>query len=195
LSDLAGQLAAATALFTRMGRQYAVVGGLAVSARTEPRFTRDIDMVVAVANDNEAEQLIREASLRGYRPFMLLEHDVAKRIATVRLQSDSGVLDLLFASSGIEPEVIAAADVIELLAGISAPVACVADLMALKLLARDPQTRPQDDIDLGKLGEVATDADFARLHDLAMLIQTRGYHRNRDLVQLASNLRDRCSGR
>jgi hypothetical protein len=64
--------------------------------------------------------------------------------------------------------------------------------MALKLLARDPQTRPQDDIDLDKLAEVATDADFARLHDLAMLIQVRGYHRSRDLVQLASNLRDRC---
>jgi hypothetical protein len=132
--------------------------------RTEPRFTRDIDIdiVVAVANDDEAEQLIREAGLRGYRPFMLLEHDVAKRIATVRLQSDSGVLDLLFASSGIEPEVVAAAEVIALLPGLSTPVACVADLMALKLLARDPETRPQDDIDLGKLGEVAAEADSAR---------------------------------
>jgi hypothetical protein len=33
-----------------------VVGGLAVSARTEPRFTRDVDLVIAVSDDQSAEQ-------------------------------------------------------------------------------------------------------------------------------------------
>jgi Nucleotidyl transferase AbiEii toxin, Type IV TA system len=165
LSDLATQLAAANALLSDIGRKYAVVGGLAVSARTEPRFTRDVDIVVSVSDDEQAEQLIREAGALGYRPFMLLEHDVAKRIATVRLQSNSGVLDLLFASSGIEPEVVAAADMLELLPGVTAPVAGVPDLMALKLLARNPATRPQDDIDLQKLrnSQTATRADTQHL--------------------------------
>ena len=33
----------------------ALIGGLAVSARTEPRFTRDADLAVAVTSDAEAE--------------------------------------------------------------------------------------------------------------------------------------------
>jgi len=33
----------------------ALVGGLAVSARTEPRFTRDLDVAVAVPDDAGAE--------------------------------------------------------------------------------------------------------------------------------------------
>jgi hypothetical protein len=43
----------------RAGVRCALVGGLAVSARTEPRFTRDADLAVAVASDAEAESLIR----------------------------------------------------------------------------------------------------------------------------------------
>jgi hypothetical protein len=173
LSELVAQLVAANELFTDLGRLYAVVGGLAVSARTEPRFTRDVDLVVDAANDNDVEALIREAGVRGYRPFMILEHDVAKRIATVRLQSGTGVLDLLFASSGIEAEVVAEADFLEVMPGVVAPVARVPHLMALKLLARDRKTRPQDEMDLHKLRGVAAPADFVRLHELVTLIQAR----------------------
>jgi hypothetical protein len=32
-----------------------LVGGLAVSVRTEPRFTRDVDLVVAISDDHAAE--------------------------------------------------------------------------------------------------------------------------------------------
>lgn len=38
--------------------QFAVVGGLAVSARAEPRLTRDVDFAIAVANDSVAESII-----------------------------------------------------------------------------------------------------------------------------------------
>jgi hypothetical protein len=34
---------------------FALVGGLAVSIRAEPRFTRDADLAVALTNDAEAE--------------------------------------------------------------------------------------------------------------------------------------------
>src|SRR5438876_4613178 len=37
------------------GAAYALVGGLAVSARTEPRFTKDLDLAVAAPTDAEAE--------------------------------------------------------------------------------------------------------------------------------------------
>ncbi|CAN5710107.1 nucleotidyl transferase AbiEii/AbiGii toxin family protein [soil metagenome] len=185
MTDLGAQVAAAAKLFRGAELDFAIVGGLAVSTRTEPRFTRDVDIAVALPDDATAERLIRHARAEGYRASMLLEHDVAKRIATVRLQSASGILDLLFASSGIEDETVAEAEPLELLPGIVVPVARVPHLMALKLLARDDATRPQDHADLVRLRSVATAADRGRLAELVALIVERGYHRNRDLVALA----------
>jgi hypothetical protein len=46
-----------TELDTR-GRRWALVGGLAVSARAEPRTTRDVDLVIEVTGDSDAENLI-----------------------------------------------------------------------------------------------------------------------------------------
>ena len=51
---------------TQTGHPFALVGGLAVSARTEPRFTRDADIAVAVASDPEAEAVIRTLRGAGY---------------------------------------------------------------------------------------------------------------------------------
>lgn len=49
------------------GVKVALVGGLAVSARTEPRFTRDVDLAIAVAGDREAERVANALTSRGYR--------------------------------------------------------------------------------------------------------------------------------
>jgi hypothetical protein len=40
---------------------FALVGGFAVSARTEPRFTRDVDLAVAVPDDHAAEAVLRDS--------------------------------------------------------------------------------------------------------------------------------------
>lgn len=37
-----------------IGARWAVIGGLAVAFRAEPRFTKDVDLAVAVADDQEA---------------------------------------------------------------------------------------------------------------------------------------------
>ncbi|MDQ3974793.1 MAG: nucleotidyl transferase AbiEii/AbiGii toxin family protein [Actinomycetota bacterium] len=66
------------------GAPFALVGGLAVSARTEPRFTRDIDLVVAVENDREAEAVVR-ALAPSYEVLVTLEHDALQRLAAVRV--------------------------------------------------------------------------------------------------------------
>jgi hypothetical protein len=47
---------------------WAMLGGLAVSIRTEPRFTRDVDLAVAVAADDEAERLARCEARRAGCP-------------------------------------------------------------------------------------------------------------------------------
>ena len=48
------------------GASCALVGGMAVSTRTEPRFTKDLDLAVAVTNDTEAEALVRFLKSRQY---------------------------------------------------------------------------------------------------------------------------------
>lgn len=69
-----------------VGVPWAVIGGLAVSVRVEPRFTRGIDLAVAVDDDAGAERLVQELTSHG--------------------GTEAGVVvDLLLASSGIEPEI------------------------------------------------------------------------------------------
>jgi len=64
---------------------FALVGGLAVSARTEPRFTRDADLAVALAGDAAAEALIHSLRARGYGIEAVVEQEAVGRLATVRL--------------------------------------------------------------------------------------------------------------
>jgi predicted nucleotidyltransferase len=167
--------------------RWALVGGLAVSARTEPRFTRDIDLVIAVRDDHDAERAVHALQQRGYQVHALVEQEAAGRLATARLapRGDDAagvVLDILFASSGIESEIVEAADPLEILPGLRVPVACVAHLIALKLLSRDDRTRPQDRVDLAQLLRVATPADLDRARAAVALIHDRGFQRDRHLT-------------
>ena len=57
--------ARASAELTELGARFALVGGLAVSAWGEPRYTRDVDLAVAVERDDEAEQLVNEPRQRS----------------------------------------------------------------------------------------------------------------------------------
>jgi hypothetical protein len=62
------------------------------------------------------------------------------------------------------------------------PVAQVGHLIAVKLLARDDITRPQDLADLRALLQVATPEDIALTREAIGLITDRGFHRDRDLA-------------
>jgi hypothetical protein len=186
VSMLESALAALLDSLARRGARVAIVGGLAVSARTEPRFTRDADMCVAVTDDRDAQSLVRSLQADGYRVLGLLEQETTGRLATVRLGSsefgDEGVvLDLLFASSGVEPEVVGSAEELELFEGMRAPVATVASLIALKVLSRDDALRPQDRVDLVALVRLASADDLTEARRLLGLIDERGFGRGRDL--------------
>ncbi|MFN8621507.1 MAG: nucleotidyl transferase AbiEii/AbiGii toxin family protein [Chloroflexota bacterium] len=185
MSGIAAEVHRITGHLETLGIPFAIVGGLAVSARTEPRFTRDVDIAVAVSDDREAEQLVTALRSHGYRPVFLTEQQVAARLATARLVRGSGdaegILDLLFASSGIEAEVAASAERIELFEGVRAPVATVGALIALKLLARDDRERPQDVADLRALVRGATSAELGEADRLCGRIEERGFQRGRRL--------------
>jgi hypothetical protein len=170
-----------------LGRQFALVGGFAVSARTEPRLTRDADLAVRVEDDPDAESLVRDLQARGWRVVAAVEQEAAGRLATVRLamaaeELRGAVVDLLFASSGIEPELVAAADVIEVVPGFSVPVATLGHLIALKVLARDDRTRPHDRVDLGALLGRADPRALDEGQRALRLITERGFHRDLDLL-------------
>lgn len=164
---------------------FALIGGLAVSARTEPRFTRDADIAVAVASDAEAEAVIRMVRRAGYEIEAIIEQDAVGRLATARLRRSleptSPVIDLLFASSGIEQEIVAGADEIELLPRLMIRVATIGHLIALKVLARDDVTRPQDAGDLRALLRTASALDVSQARSALRLVADRGYDRGRDL--------------
>src|SRR6266540_3857619 len=91
---------------------YALIGGFAVSIRTDPRFTQDIDLVVSVADDDAAELIVHRLAGRGFAILAVVEHEAQGRLATVRLElpGEAWVVDLLFASSGIESEIVLAAE-------------------------------------------------------------------------------------
>jgi hypothetical protein len=168
------------------GRKWALVGGLAVSARAEPRTTRDVDLVLRVSDDEDAEELVRWLQGRGYQVFAALEHKEAKRLATVRFESihedEIGIaIDLLFASSGVEAEIIQAAEILEVFPGLFVPVASLGHLLALKALARDDRHRPQDLDDIRSLLRESEPKDVEDAKEAMRLIQNRGYHRGKDL--------------
>ena len=151
-TSLEGVLRRIDADLTRARVSFALIGGLAVSARTEPRFTRDADLAVAVADDAQAEALVRRLRTQDYRIESVVEQNAVGRLATVRLVRSPAprapVVDLLFASSGIETEVVTEAEVLDLLPRLSMRVATTGHLIALKVLSRDDVTRPQDLVDL-----------------------------------------------
>jgi len=127
-----------------VGARWALVGGFAVILRAESRSTRDLDVVLAVSGEREAENIVRSLRLRGYRdhPKGGMIEGKDGRLATVRLVSPSleedgtgSEVDLLIACTGVEAEVVAAATPIELLPGVVIPVARAGHLVALKVLA------------------------------------------------------------
>jgi predicted nucleotidyltransferase len=167
-----------------IGARWAVIGGLAVAFRAEPRFTKDVDVAVAVADDDEAEGIVNRLQVRGYALASLVEQDYVNRLAKARLVrpragTSSAFIDLLFANSGIEDEIVRRADRLEVLPDVFMPVASIGHLIALKVLAG----RHQDLTDLGYLISGASEADLDEARTAVAIIQVRGFNRGQDLLE------------
>jgi NAD(P)-dependent dehydrogenase (short-subunit alcohol dehydrogenase family) len=174
----------------RAGVDYALIGGLAIGARTVLRFTQDADLTIAIDNDAQAERLARDLLGRGYQLAAEIDHTPTGRMAILRLISpaapagrdpaDTPLLDLLIHSIGIEQEVVAQAQPVEVLTGVILPTARVPHLIAMKVLAESDQ-RLQDRIDLQQLILVATEADLDEVPLLLDKITQRGFAYDKDL--------------
>jgi predicted nucleotidyltransferase len=166
--------------------KFALVGGLAVSVRVDARTTKDVDLAISVANDAQAEELVVKLQAMGYRVQTVVEQTAVARMATARLlhpDEDRVFVDLLFSSSGIEPEIVEQAEPMRVLGADDLPVAAIGDLLAMKVLSRDDRKRPQDWDDLRNLSSVANETDLARARSSIHLIEQRGYQRNRNLLE------------
>jgi predicted nucleotidyltransferase len=185
-SDLETALRNISSDLSAIGTRFALVGGLAVSVRTEPRFTRDVDLAVFVETDRDAEALIQSLTLRGYAADTLVEHEARGRLATVRLKPPthrSLLVDLLFAASGIEREIVADAQPIEVIDGLIVPVATIPHLIAMKMLSIDDRERPQDRVDVVALLAAATHGERSRARAALQTIADRGFDRGKDLLK------------
>lgn len=100
------------------------------------------------------------------------------------MRGEDVAVDLFFASSGVEGEVMAAAETLEVLPGLSIPVAGIGHLIAVKLIWRRNAKR---DHDLRALIDRADAEDLDDARHLIVLITERGYHRGRDLRAALDN--------
>jgi len=173
----------------REARQpFALVGGMAVAVRGEPRFTRDVDLAVAIADDAAMEALVLRLRDRAYSVVALVEHDARRRLATARLAGRSGlVVDLIAASSGIEAEVIEAATAVDVPGVGELPVARAEDLLAMKVLSMT-DVRPQDRADALGLLWVNSQMDLGVVRGRLQLITDRGYNREQALAEKLARL-------
>lgn len=163
--------------------RWALVGALALAVRVAPRQTADVDVGIAVADDREAERVVLGLHGRGYRdlPEGVLEEKATGRLATMRLVApadEATVVDLLFHSSGIEREIVAAAERIEIVEGLVVPVIQTGHLLALKVFA----ARPKDLGDVHAILRAADPTEIDRARHALGLISGRGRDRGRDLL-------------
>ncbi|MFQ5506725.1 MAG: hypothetical protein ACE5F1_18295 [Planctomycetota bacterium] len=147
-----------------------------------------LDPAVAVATDEEAEKIV--FALQKEHRFSLLavfEHAPSQKLGTARLgwpgsRALAPELDLLFASCGIEPVIVAAAMPGQIAPGLSIPVARLAHLVAMKLLAAS-DTRDQDRAGLRALLAIASEEELEQVRDAIRLIKKRGFRRDKDLEE------------
>jgi hypothetical protein len=147
--------------FAERHQPWALVGGLAVSVRTEPRFTRDVDVVVAIADDSGAESVVADLVAAGFSIHLSLEQQALGRLAAVRLlapgeRPDGIIVDLLFSSSGIESEICREAEVLEIAPGLTVPVAQAGHLVAMKVLSQSQSGRATARAFFGGRGETTS---------------------------------------
>jgi len=165
---------------------WSLVGALAVGVHVEPRSTRDVDVAVAVREKRDQEALITNLLSLGYanRQVLMQLEPTCPLGDRLELRSPPGfplAVDLLFCSSGIEPEIVAAAVQIEIFPGLLVPVACPGHLIAMKALSQNDSDRQRDASDLHQLLVQASPADIIIARAAAALIEARGFARGKDV--------------
>lgn len=178
------------AALVELKRPFAIVGGMAVAVRGEPRFTGDIDVAVAVSTDVEMEALVFELTARGYRTIALVEHEARSRLSTARLAAPGGlIVDLIAATCGIEREIVSRAQPVVVNAAGALPVARAEELLAMKVLSSTDR-RPLDRTDAIGLVVANPSMDLDGVRQNLQLIVERGFDRGEKLFEKLASILD-----
>jgi hypothetical protein len=123
---------------------YALIGGLAVSLRGQPRVTADVDLVIA-ANVERALSLVDKLAASMFKPLFEGIEEVVEQafILPLRHRHTNVKVDLALGLSGFEQQAVLRAERLRV-AGSVISVATTEDLVIMKVLAG----RPQDEQDL-----------------------------------------------
>jgi len=169
------------------GVGWCLVGGLGTSVYVEPRTTKDIDVVISVSGDEQAERLKDLLLSRGYTNPQVLMHTNPTRRMGWRVfippsREASIPLDILATACGVEKDVVACATTIEILPGLSLPVASLGHLIAMKVLSQNRFDRLQDRVDIMALLRSATEQDRSNAEVALRAISKLELAGGRDLV-------------
>lgn len=166
------------------GASWALVGALGVAAWSEARATFDMDVAVS-ADPSQARTLVECLITRGYA----LEASFGQAMHSLAIAGGPDLrLDLLFGFSGIEDRVVQHAVSLEVLPGLSLPVAHRGDLMALKLLAAREPERGHDLADARRLLQRASSGELDHSRAAMELMRRRGTPNSDGLVEIFEEL-------
>ena len=188
MSFLFSELRRVTNDLHQTGVAWCLVGGLGTSVYAEPRTTKDIDVVVSVPNEQQADNLKDLLVTKGYTNPQLLMHTIPTRRMGWRVfippsREASIPLDILVTACGIEKNIVASATTIEILPGLSLPVATLGHLIAMKVLSQNSFDRLQDRVDLLALLRNATEQDRIVVERSLKEMVDRGFASGRNLVE------------
>lgn len=178
-------LADAARMFDERGIRFALIGGLAVSLRGQPRMTVDVDLVILAAVD-EALELVRQIASTPFEPlFSGVEEVVAKAYILPLRHRVTGIrVDAAIGMSGFERQAVERAAAVTI-GDVRVPVVVVEDLLVMKALAG----RPQDEQDIR--GLIAAQRDAIDWHRCLTLARQLGEAVDLDVVGRLEAARER----
>jgi len=132
---------------------YMLIGGLAVSARSKPRSTEDIDFLIAIDENFIEKSLPSLIDKMGYKIKIMKGSfdDPVRGLAVIFNKDDQKVADMIPANFIWQDEMVKNAEYVELSKDLKIPIATTEDLIILKLKAGGPK----DLMDIEELLNVA----------------------------------------
>ena len=118
-------------LLNANGVEYLVVGGYALAAHGQPRYTGDLDVWLRVTPDN-IERVLSALDTFGFGSVGLSAADFMQPDAVIQLGYPPGRIDLLASADGVTFEACHARRIEVVVAGVSLPVIGLDDFKANK---------------------------------------------------------------
>lgn len=136
-----------------------LIGGVAVSIRGQPRFTKDVDAVI-LADDLGWERAVESAARYGLVPRVedVLKFASRSRMLLLRHEASGVEVDVSLGALPFERQAIDRSTVVTV-GRMRLRVASAEDLVIMKALAR----RPKDFVDIDSILDVHRDLDLDRI--------------------------------